>query len=219
MNNPWNKIYKSGKQHSVYPWSNLVSLIKKNFKTNSNHVPILEIGCGYGANIQFLLDNGFDYYGVDISNFAIQKLKKKFPLLKEKLFALDFSKTKINSNIKFELIIDRGSGTHCTTEQFKDFLKIYKNNFHKNIRYFALDWFSNKHSESKNSQKLDKNTRTNFKYGQFKDCGSVHFSTKNHIQNFLFKDWNCVYFVENLSINRMKENYKVGTFDFIMRKK
>ena len=36
MNNPWNKIYKSGKQHSVYPWSNLVSLIKKNFKTNSN---------------------------------------------------------------------------------------------------------------------------------------------------------------------------------------
>ena len=69
--------------------------------------------------------------------------------------ALDFSKTKINSNIKFELIIDRGSGTHCTTEQFKDFLEIYKDNFHKNIRYFALDWFSNKHSESKNSQKLD----------------------------------------------------------------
>tara|TARA_Y100001970_G_C14140671_1_gene806919 strand:+ start:437 stop:1096 length:660 start_codon:yes stop_codon:yes gene_type:complete len=219
MKSIWNKIYISNKQHSIYPWSNLVSLVKKNFKKKVKNYPILEIGCGYGANINFLLDCGFDYYGIDISGYAIKELKKKFPKLKDKLFELDFSKMKIQNKVKFKLIVDRGSGTHCTTKQFKNFLQIYANNIHKNAIYFGLDWFSNKHSESKKGFKLDSHTRTNFKSGHFKGCGSVHFSTEKHIKRDLFNDWNCKYFSENISINKMKKNYKISSFDFIMKKK
>ena len=101
MTNFWNKIYKTNQQHSVYPWSNLVSIVSRNFKKSFwKQVPILEIGCGFGANISFLLDCGFDYYGIDISPYAINKLKKKFPKLKNKLFALDFSKEEILNDIQ-----------------------------------------------------------------------------------------------------------------------
>ena len=58
MKKVWDVIYSQNKQLSVYPWSNLVSLIKKNFKNKVNNFPVLELGCGYGANINFLLDCG-----------------------------------------------------------------------------------------------------------------------------------------------------------------
>ena len=75
----WNKIYKNKQQHSIYPWSNLVSVIKSFYKNKNYNIKIIEIGCGLGTNISFLLDCGFDYYGVDYSTYAINSLKKKIP--------------------------------------------------------------------------------------------------------------------------------------------
>lgn len=214
----WQKIYKNKQQHSIYPWSNLVSIIKHLYKKKNKRLKVLEIGCGYGANIQFLLDCGFEYNGLDYSEKAIRDLKKKFPKIKNNLFNLDFTKEKLPYSKKFDLIIDRGSGTHCTTKDFINFLNIYQNNFKQNITYVAADWFSKKHSDSKKGIKIDNFTNGHFKSGQFKDCGNVHFSTENHIKNQLFKNWKCIFFKENISIYKSNKNYRICTYDFVMKK-
>ena len=76
--NHWNEIYKQEQQLSIYPWSNLVSVVKNFYDNKKSNAKVLEIGCGMGANINFLLDCGFDYYGIDYSEFAISNLKKNF---------------------------------------------------------------------------------------------------------------------------------------------
>ena len=211
----WNKIYKSNQQHSIYPWSNLVSIIK-NLKINKK-LNVLEIGCGYGANVQFLIDCKFKYTGLDYSHQAIDYLKKKFPNLKNNLFVSDFTKDTIPTKRKFELIIDRGSGTHCTTKEFLNFVHIYRNNFSKKVIYVGTNWFSQKHSDAKKGLKVDSFTYTDYKTGQFKGCGKVHFSTEKHIKKQLFKNWKCIFFKENISIYKSNKNYKICSFDFVMK--
>ena len=214
----WNKIYKNKQQHSIYPWSNLVSVIKSFYKNKNYNIKIIEIGCGLGANISFLLDCGFDYYGVDYSTYAINSLKKKFPKLKNKLFVNNFTKEKFPKKIKFDLIIDRASGTHCSTKEFKNFLKIYDENFTKNIVYVGIDWFSKKCSDAKYGLKIDNFSKSNFKSGQFKDCGVVRFNDEKLIKLYLFKKWKCAFLRENISIFKTKKEYKVCTYDFVMKK-
>jgi tellurite methyltransferase len=40
---------------------------------------ILEIGCGYGHNIRFFIKHGYDAYGIDKSEEAIQLIKEYLP--------------------------------------------------------------------------------------------------------------------------------------------
>jgi len=41
---------------------------------------LLDVGCGDGARLQVAFDNGWDVYGLEVSNAAIEKLKKRFNL-------------------------------------------------------------------------------------------------------------------------------------------
>jgi SAM-dependent methyltransferase len=216
--NKWNNIYKTNNQLSIYPWSNLVGIVKNLFKNRKKNYRVLEIGCGFGANINFLLDCGFEYYGVDYSAYAISNLKKRFPKLQNNLFLADFTKEKLPKKIKFNVIIDRASGTHCTTSEFTNFLELYSNNFSKNIMYIGVDWFSKKCTDAKKGKKIDSFTKSNFKTGQFKNCGNVHFSNDTHIKKDLFKKWKCILLRENISILKSKKNYKVCTYDFVMKR-
>tara|TARA_B100000795_G_scaffold265002_1_gene246249 strand:- start:2189 stop:2848 length:660 start_codon:yes stop_codon:yes gene_type:complete len=214
----WNQIYKNKKQHSIYPWSNLVSVVKNIHNNKNSNIKVIEIGCGLGANINFLLECGFDYYGIDYSAYAINSLKKKFPKLKNNLFVIDFTKEKFPKMIKFNLIIDRASGTHCSTKGFKNFLDLYEENFTSDVMYVAIDWFSKKCTDAKYGLKIDAFSKNNFKSGQFKDCGIVRFNDEKHIKQNLFKKWKCTFFRENISIFRSKKSYRICTYDFVMKK-
>lgn len=80
------------------------------------------------------------------------------------------SKKKFPKKIKFNLIIDRASGTHCSLKEFKNFLQLYEENFTNDIKYIAVDWFSKKCTDSKYGLKIDNFSKNNFKSGQFKNC-------------------------------------------------
>ena len=72
--NPWEKLYKNSKHISVWPWNDVIKIIKKNYKNKNKN--ILELGCGIGANIPFFIQEKFNYTGIDYSKNAIKFLKK-----------------------------------------------------------------------------------------------------------------------------------------------
>ena len=73
-----NEIYKNKKQINKYPFDWVVSSTNRHIKKKKK-LEGLEIGCGVGNNIPFLLKYGFNkIYGVEGSESACKILKKKF---------------------------------------------------------------------------------------------------------------------------------------------
>ena len=63
FSNEWDVIYKDNSQLSIWPWSDLVSLVHKNCKSiiTKRDGKVLELGCGAGANIPLFLSLNLNY--------------------------------------------------------------------------------------------------------------------------------------------------------------
>ncbi|RAL57656.1 hypothetical protein BLD25_01860 [Candidatus Gracilibacteria bacterium GN02-872] len=74
--------------------SNPLEIIKIAEKfLNKEHI-IVDLGCGQGRNLIYLLNKGFNIYGIDISEVSISDLKVNFPeyknnFLKKNILDLD----------------------------------------------------------------------------------------------------------------------------------
>jgi len=188
----WNSLYSEGKHLSIWPWSDLVSYVRR-YATISNgkKIKILELGCGAGANIPFLTSLNAEYYGIDGSNYIIKKLKKQYPKLKNRLISLDFTK-KIPYKQQFDIVVDRASLTHNTTYAIKKCLNLVHSKMKPGGIHIGIDWFSTLHSDYTIGKFIKKNdlfTKTGFLSGQFIGVGKVHFSDKKHLLD-LFKKYN-----------------------------
>ncbi|MCX5884684.1 MAG: class I SAM-dependent methyltransferase [Proteobacteria bacterium] len=83
----WDEIYKIKKQKgsfNKYPTEHIVVFIAKNYYKASDRsaIKILEIGCGSGCTLTYLAKEGFDAYGVDHSEYAIE-MSKEFLLINQ----------------------------------------------------------------------------------------------------------------------------------------
>ena len=65
-------MYQDGEHLSVWLWSELISLFKRDVDFKGNNLRVLELGCGAGLNIPFFLALGADYH-------AIEGSKRLFP--------------------------------------------------------------------------------------------------------------------------------------------
>ena len=91
----WEQRYKDNTNMSIWPWSDLVSYVKR-YAGMTSESSVLELGCGAGANIPFFLSLGVKYYAIEGSITIVNELKRKFPNLQENIMAGDFT-----SNIIF----------------------------------------------------------------------------------------------------------------------
>lgn len=184
----WDNLYKNQKHLSIWPWSDMVSLIMRYKNPLKKKIKVLELGCGAGANIPFFLNYKCDYYSIEGSSKIVKELKKKYKIYKKNIVHGDFTK-EIPFKFKFDLIIDRGSTTHNTTNNILLTLDKVEDLLKHNGIFIGTDWFSTKFSEYNNGIKLnDKYTRTNFKKGRLKNTGIAHFSDLSHIKK-LFKNF------------------------------
>ena len=88
----WEKSYKGKKQISVWPWSDLITLVSR-YVLNKNKIKnVLELGSGSGANIRFFVEKKINYFGIEGSKSAIKIIIKRFPKLKKNIFLGDFTK-------------------------------------------------------------------------------------------------------------------------------
>ena len=182
----WDDRYSENTHMSNWPWSDLVSYVKRyiDIQSNSN---ILELGCGSGANIPFFLSLNANYHGIDGSSTIIEKLKQKFPQLKNNLAICDFT-LELPYDKTFDLVVDRAALTCNTTNGIKNCLDLIFDKLSPNGLFIGIDWYSTSYFEFNNGKNAgDEFSKTGFGDGNFANTGIVHFSNKKHLEDLLEK--------------------------------
>ena len=213
----WTYQYKKKKNLSKWPWSDLVVYFNKfvKLKKKSN---ILELGCGMGANINFIKSLGHHYYGCDASEISINELKKQFYDLKNNLFRYDF--TQELPKMKFDVIIDRSSVTCNPRESIIKAIDLSSKSLKKNGVFIGIDWFSKKSTDFKNSLNIvDIHTRkfaTN-ESPYFSDLGCIHFANLSDLKK-IFSNFTLKHIQHKTIQNHDFSNHQISTWNFVAKK-
>lgn len=184
----WDDVYKNGKQLSVWPWTDLVSLVNRYVILKPGD-KILELGCGAGANIPFLSSvEGTYYYAVDGSSHIVSELNKKYSDRDNIVIeCADFTE-QIPFNEEFNLIVDRSAITHNTEDDIRNVLDLVNKKMTRGGVFIGMDWHSTCYSFFQEGtdefDEIDKRTRI-YKTGDFAGSGVTHFSDESHLRDLL----------------------------------
>ena len=179
----WEQRYRERSHWSLWPWSDLVSLVYRHcsHRLANERLRVFEFGCGPGANIPFFKAIGADYYSVEGSASAVAAVHAAHPDLTNEVTVGDFSQ--LHSLIgEFDLVVDRASITHNDTASVERCLSIALETLKPGGGFIGSDWFSTAHSDYLLGEPRDDWTRANIASGQFKGVGQVHFSDEAHLR-------------------------------------
>ena len=184
----WDEIYGSG-MHPRAPYDFVASFVFRNAQKNMprGEIKILEIGCGTGSNLWFLALEGFDVYGVDGSESAVDSAKKR---LKEynkpaDLRVADFIKLPYD-NSQFDLVIDRGALTCTGTSTMKKAIE----EVHRVLKpegKFLYNPISDTDTSYRAGDYSEDDLMKNISEGDFKGVGQIRFISRSEIDQFLPK--------------------------------
>jgi len=191
----YDMIYNDNLQNSKWPWSDLVSKVMFIRDSLPKTFTVLELGCGQGANIDFIRSLNAVYYGIDGSMSSIRMLKKSYPELKDNLYCANFI-DEYSINDKIDLIIDRASLTCNSTNDIKKCLYWIKNIINEQSYFVGIDWYSTKHDEYNNGYTVEDDSffRT-YPKNSFFQPPQMHFSNEEHLRN-LFYDYELIHLEE-----------------------
>ena len=213
----WDKIYRRNEQISVWPWSDLVSIVMRHARPTTNDFKVVELGCGAGANIPFFLSLGVEYYSVEASKVMVSRLHKKFPQLENNIIAGDCTETLPDG--EFDLIFDRGSLTCNTSDAIKVCLQLCHDRLKPDGKYIGIDWYSTKSSSFSQGEVEDDWSRVNFTRGPFVDQVRIHFSNKEHLFD-LFNQYEIQHLEEKTIVSEFDSEHPiVGSWNFVAIKK
>lgn len=196
----WDSAYRSGSHHSIWPWSDLVSVCERHVRPRLQSLrepAILEIGCGYGANIPYLRTLG-RYFGVEGSATAQAANQQRYPELSEELRVADFTR-ELGFGRKFDVICDRASLTHNSDSQIRKCVALVKQSLTMGGVFVGVTWFSKAHSDSLAAPiQEDDYSFSGFTEGQFKGVGIVHFTDEKNLRD-IFSDFEIIYLQHRVS--------------------
>lgn len=194
----WERCYSDGSQLSVWPWSDVVSLLHRHCsQIIAGEGRVLELGCGAGANIPLFRSLGLKYFGIEGSRTIVKMLHQRYPDMFTQIFCGDFT-VEQPFQTKFDLVIDRAAITHNDTISIKKTLSSVLASLKPNGFFIGVDWFSTNHSDAfLGGVKEDSHTQTNYVSGQFAEVGKVHFSDETHLRE-LFDDFDIIYMEEKI---------------------
>ncbi|MBP8017157.1 class I SAM-dependent methyltransferase [Candidatus Gracilibacteria bacterium] len=122
----YNKWYHNSNSEQNFPNEEMCRFLSRCFSNihDKSKIRVLEVGCGQGANLIYLESDGFDTYGIDISEEGIKKLInifKKHINKKPNVFCQNMEKTNFESNY-FDVVIDIFSSFCLNETQFNRFI-------------------------------------------------------------------------------------------------
>lgn len=182
MTNIWDLKYAAGDSLNKYPWDKIVSFVYRYYPRDQpkNETKILELGFGSGCNLWFCAREGFDCYGIEWSEIAVNHAKDWF--LKENLNANlkqgNFSPLNFESDF-FDLIIDRGS---LTCVNINDCFSSLKEVFRvlKPGGYFCFNPYSSQHTSHIEGDSLNSGM-TKINTGTLVNVGDLKFYSEGEI--------------------------------------
>lgn len=180
VSSEWDDVYRKSGHLSIWPWSDLVSLVYRHARPDKGFRRVLECGSGAGANIPLFLALQADYFGIEGSPHIVAQLQQRYPEIKEQLVAGDFTR-EIPFEGAFDLAVDRGSFTHNTADGIARAVRLIFSRLRPGGKLIAVDWFSVQHSDSQVGEALDPWTRRSADAGQFAGLGAVHFADEDHL--------------------------------------
>ena len=215
----WDENYKQSLELSIWPWDEVVGLTHRYCQIKSSMI-VLELGCGAGANIPFFASIGADYYAIEGSAHIVSQLQNSFKSDKIHITCGDFTKSfKFDELIgRVDLILDRSSVTHNSTQSIKSVVELAKKYLKPGGKYMAFDWFAIDCDAYKNDEKIkiDDNTFV-FASGYFAGLGNVHFSTPEHIKE-LFSGFSLDYLINNVKEQLLPEPKRSSSYTFVATK-
>jgi len=220
----WENAYSLGDHNTLWPWSDLVSLVSRQVRPISNpkEFNTLELGCGPGSNIPFFLSLDVNYYSIDGSATAINNVHRNFPNLSQNVVTGDFTNEKLFSNWHnfFDLIVDRAAITHCNRNEIKSVIKYINNSLRPGGVFIGVDWFSKNHDDAAlGIEDNDKDTRTNISTGECSGIGKVHFSNLENMR-YLFSGFDIIVLEEKVITSyESSRQKKIAYWNIVVKKK
>lgn len=176
----WNELYLKGKHVSEWPWTDVVILVKRHVKKDNFRV--LELGCGWGANIPFFLSAGADYYATEGSGVAVDRILDNYPELAGKIRVCDFTKEVPFEDGYFDLVIDRGALTCNHLDDVKNCMGQVYNKLKPDGVFIGVDLVSTECSDfGKGVMGHDEFTYSNTGNGLYPNIGWMHFFDKSQL--------------------------------------
>ena len=183
----WDDLYASGRQISIWPWSDVVSLVMRHARPPADQPDfrMIELGCGVGANIPFFSALGIDYHGIDASPTAIVRLRNAFPLLGQNLLVGDFTGSWPVEG-EFDLVVDRAAITHNDMKGVASAFAEVGRRLKPGGKLVCVDLFSAASSEASAGEPgSETGTRVNFSEGPLSGTGLAHFFDEAELRTLL----------------------------------
>jgi SAM-dependent methyltransferase len=216
----WEEKYSANTHLSVWPWSDVVSLVHRHCKPviAEGGGRVLELGCGAGANIPLFRVLGMDYYAMEGSSTIVKQLHERYPDRVQKIVCGDFTVDQPFAG-RFDLVVDRASLTHNNTVSIKNALKIAFDALLPGGTFIGVDWFSTNYSDFAIGEAIDDDfTKTNIKIGSFAGVGKVHFSDEAHLRD-LFSEFEITFLEERLTQrHEPKDQHQFASWNIVARK-
>lgn len=122
MQKLWERLHRENRFRPKYPAEIVVQFVFRNFK-NLKGAKVLDLGCGAGRHVKFMIDEEIDAYGVDISKEGIDYTKKiTNSKIDNKLCVSSSNKLPFDDNF-FDGIISYGVLYYMDLENIKKSIK------------------------------------------------------------------------------------------------
>jgi SAM-dependent methyltransferase len=222
----YNEIYKRGQQKSLWPWSDLASKVTGLRQNLPRNPYVLELGCGYGANILFLQELSPNYYSIEFSTHTVSFLQQEFPHLKNNIVVGDFAR-EIPFDLQFDLVVDRAALVCNSTNEIRNCILNLQSHMKTGSYFVGIDWYSTNHQEYARGVALvddlgeDKYTKLYSKGNSYFDPPKMHFCDREHLED-LFVEFEFVS-MEEKDVNRFCINdspaARLSSINFVCRLK
>jgi SAM-dependent methyltransferase len=214
----WEQRFAENTHISVWPWSDLVSLVRRHCKQLGPDSKVLELGCGAGANIPFFQSLAVQYHALEGSPSVVRLLHQRFPELVNNIRVADFTAEQ-PFNVCFDVVVDRAALTCNTTAAICSALDFAWQTLKPGGYYIGVDWYSMQHSEYQRGEPdTDIHTRHGYVDGMFSGLGPVHFSDADHLME-LFSRFDMI-FLEEKILRRFvpEDDYQFASWHVVARK-
>lgn len=220
----WDGRYQAKTHRSMWPWSDLVSLCERfvrpslGARADGAEVNILEVGCGYGANIPYLLTLEGAFHGIDGSETALKEMANRFPFLADKLACADFTKDLFFKK-PFDLVVDRASITCNADSSIRNCVSLIHSKLRRGGHFCGVAWYGKENSDYKGGVSGgDCHTRMGYTEGQFAHTGTVHFTDEANLKDIL-SEFEIVWIEHKISREIVPASGRVNAFyNFVARK-